>query len=69
MEEELITTQDWPEIAELVERYREVPLGGADASVAVLAERLGTDPVITFDHRHVAAIRARHRPAFRLLPE
>ena len=59
---------DWTRIAELVERYRNFPLGGTDASVVVLAERLDTDLVITLDRRHFAAIRPQHRPALRLLP-
>jgi len=63
------TAEDWPEIADLVERYGEFPLGGTDASVAVLAERVGTDVVITLDRRHFGAIRPRHYPAFRLLPD
>jgi hypothetical protein len=33
-----------------------------------LAERLGTDVVITLDRRHFENIRPRHCPAFRLLP-
>jgi uncharacterized protein len=63
------TPADWPRIAELVEEYGDFPLGGTDASVVALAERLGTDTVITFDRRHFAAIRPVHRPALRLLPE
>jgi predicted nucleic acid-binding protein len=59
---------DWGRIAELVERYRNFPLGGTDASIVVLAERLDTDLVITLDRRHFGAIRPRHRPALRLLP-
>ncbi|MDQ3822886.1 MAG: PIN domain-containing protein [Actinomycetota bacterium] len=61
--------QDWSRIGELVERYREFPLGGTDASVVALAERLGTDLVVTLDHRHLAAVRPRHRAAFELLPD
>ncbi len=60
---------DWPRIAELVERYGDFPLGGTDASVVALAERLDTDLVITLDVRHFGAVRPRHCPAFRLLPE
>jgi predicted nucleic acid-binding protein len=60
---------DWPRIAELVSRYREFPLGGVDASVVALAERLNTDLIVTLDHRHFRAIRPRHVEAFRLLPE
>lgn len=61
--------EDWPRAAELVEQYADFPLGGTDASVVVLAERLDTDLVITFDRRHFGAVRPRHRPALRLLPE
>jgi hypothetical protein len=60
--------EDWSRIAELVLAYRDFPLGGADASVVVLAERLGTDLILTLDRRHFAAIRPRHVPAFTLLP-
>jgi uncharacterized protein len=61
--------EDWPRIAALVERYADFPLGGADASVVALAERLGTEVVITLDRRHFAAVQPRHRQAFQLLPE
>jgi predicted nucleic acid-binding protein len=59
---------DWKRIAELVERYKTFPLGGVDASVIVLAERLDTDLVLTFDHRHMATVKPRHCAALRLLP-
>jgi len=42
---------------------------GPDASVIALAERLETDTIITLDRRHFGAVRPRHCPAFRLLPE
>lgn len=61
--------QDWARMAELVDRYRNFPLGGVDASVVALAERLNTRLIITLDRRHFAAIRPRHVPAFRLLPD
>jgi predicted nucleic acid-binding protein len=61
--------EDWPRIAELVEQYADFPLGGADASVIALAERLGTDVVITFDRRHFSAVRPRHCVALRILPD
>jgi predicted nucleic acid-binding protein len=60
---------DWSRIAELVSLYADFPLGGIDASVVALAERLNTDLVVTLDHRHFRAIRPRHVPTFRLLPE
>jgi predicted nucleic acid-binding protein len=59
---------DWARIADLVHQYRNFPLGGVDASVVALAERLDTDLLITFDHRHFAAIKPRHAPHFTLLP-
>jgi predicted nucleic acid-binding protein len=59
---------DWPRIAELVERYGDFPLGGADASVVALAERLGAETIVTLDERHFHAVRPKHCRAFRLLP-
>ena len=63
------TLPDWTRIADLVEQYADFPLGGTDASVVALAERLGTDLVITLDTRHFRTVRPRHCSAFRLLPE
>jgi predicted nucleic acid-binding protein len=63
------TPGDWHRMADLVDLYGEFPLGGTDASVVALAERLDTDLVVTLDHRHFRAVRPRHCPAFRLLPE
>ncbi len=63
------TSDDWPVIAALVDRYSDFPLGGADASVVALAARLDTDTVITLDRRHFAAIRPPHCDALRLLPD
>jgi len=60
---------DWIRIAELVRQYADFPLGGTDASVVALAERLGTDLVVTLDFRHFRAVRPRHCEALRLLPE
>lgn len=59
---------DWRRIAELVDTYRDWPLGGADASVVALAERVDADVVLTLDHRHFGAVRPRHATAFTLLP-
>lgn len=60
---------DWPAIADLVERYGDFPLGGTDASVVVLAQRLNTDLIVTLDRRHFGALRGPKRGTFRLLPE
>jgi predicted nucleic acid-binding protein len=61
-------SEDWSRIAELVEQYADFPLGGTDASVIALAERLGTDAVITLDRRHFAVVQPRHCSKLRLLP-
>ena len=60
---------DWPSIADLVERYADFPLGTVDASVAVLADRLDTDLIVTLDRRHFGVIRSPRGRSFRLMPE
>lgn len=59
---------DLDRMAELVEQYADFPLGGTDASVVALAERLGAPTVVTLDRRHFGAVRPRHRQAFELRP-
>jgi predicted nucleic acid-binding protein len=59
---------DWLRIAELVWRYRDMPLGTVDASAIALAERLGITAVATLDHRHFGTVRPSHVDAFELLP-
>jgi predicted nucleic acid-binding protein len=61
--------EDWRRIAELVERYADLGLGGTDASVVALAERLGTEQILTTDHRHFRVVRPRHCEIFRILLE
>jgi predicted nucleic acid-binding protein len=60
--------EDFARMAGLVEEYADFPLGGTDASVIALAERLDAATVVTLGHRHFAAVRPRHREAFELLP-
>lgn len=62
------TREDIARMAELVEEYSDFPLGGTDASVAALAERLDAATVITLDRRHFGAVRPRHVESFELLP-
>ena len=62
------SAEDFIRMAELVEQYADFPLGGTDASVIALAERLEAPIVVTLDHRHFAAVRPRHRDAFELVP-
>lgn len=69
MDVEAPSPADWGRIAELVETYADFPLGGTDASVVALAERLGAKTVITLDRRHFTVVRPSHCEAFELLPD
>ena len=53
---------------ELVERYRDLDLGLADASIVVLASRHSTWEVLTLDERHFRAFRGPHGQVFTVLP-
>jgi predicted nucleic acid-binding protein len=66
---EPVTAADWLRIAELVARYRDLPLGTVDASVVTTAERLGITEIATIDHRHFTVVRPAHVDAFTLLPQ
>lgn len=54
--------------SELIERYRDLGVGLADASIVVLAGRYATDLVLTLDERHFRAVRAPNGRPFTLLP-
>jgi uncharacterized protein len=58
---------DWPRVAELVDQYADWPLGGVDAFVVAVAERLEVAKIATIDYRHFTALRPRHIPAFNLV--
>ena len=54
--------------AQVIGRYRDLGIGLTDASVVVLAARVGTNRVLTLDERHFRAIRPLRGRAFTLLP-
>jgi predicted nucleic acid-binding protein len=54
--------------AELCRRYRDLELGLADASMVVVANRLGTRCLATFDERHFRVVAPLDGGSFRLLP-
>ncbi len=63
----------WPtaarEAAELADRYADLGIGLTDASLVVLAARIGSTDVATVDERHFRAVRPLDgADAFRLLP-
>jgi len=53
--------------ASIVEKYRDLHIGLAEASIVVLAERYGTNRVLTLDERHFRALRV-GRKRFVVLP-
>ena len=65
---EPVLARDWLRIAELVWRYRDLPLGTVDASVIASAERLGLSEIATVDRRHFTIVRPAGIAAFELLP-
>lgn len=58
-----------PGAVEVAERYADIGLGLADASLVVLADRVGTLDIGTLDERHFRAVRPlAGSQAFRILP-
>lgn len=55
-------------VSALMERYRDVPMDFADATLVALGEELVTDSVLTLDHRGFSTYRLGARKAFRMLP-
>jgi predicted nucleic acid-binding protein len=53
---------------ELVETYRDQPLGLVDATVLAAAEMLEEPKVVTLDRRHFTVVRPAHRERLELLP-
>lgn len=52
----------------IVERYRDLDLGLADASILVLAERLDCWNLLSLDERHFRALQGPAAQSFRILP-
>ncbi len=64
-----LTDTDVARMADLAERYADLRLGGTDASLVAIAERLDIERIATFDRRHFTVVRPAHIDAFVLLPE
>jgi uncharacterized protein len=62
------SNEDFDHTAQPVDHHADFPLGGTDASVIALVERLDAPILVTLDHRHFATDRPHHREAFELLP-
>lgn len=52
----------------LMEKYRNVPMDFADATLVALGEELGTDIVFTLDRRGFSTYRLNQKKAFQLVP-
>jgi predicted nucleic acid-binding protein len=55
-------------VSVLMEKYRNVPMDFADATLVVLAEELQTDCVFTLDRRGFSTYRTLRRRAFQIIP-
>ena len=65
---EPVRASDWLRIAELVARYRDLPLGTVDASVVAVAERLRVESLATLDRPHFSVVRPAHLSSFTIVP-
>ena len=65
---ELFDTDDVAAALGVLDRYPDLALGIADASLVVLAARHQTTDILTLDERHFRAVRDSHGHAFRILP-
>lgn len=59
---------DYQMVVDLETRYADLNLGLADCALVVIAHRYQTDRILSFDERHLRAIRALGGQAFTLLP-
>ncbi|MBI2999994.1 MAG: PIN domain-containing protein [Deltaproteobacteria bacterium] len=55
-------------VAALMEKYRNVPMDFADATLVALGEELETDWVFTLDRRGFSTYRLHRRQAFQIIP-
>jgi uncharacterized protein len=66
---EPVTLADLRRCASLIAKYQNLDLGLADATVVAVAERIGTDRILTVDMRDFRVIRSSRGKLFRLLPD
>ena len=62
------TDRDLARCADLVEKYSDLSLGGTDATLIALAERLDETTIATLDHRHFRVVQPAHTSGFMLVP-
>jgi len=65
---ECLTDDELATAGQLVERYKDLEIGLADASLVTLASRLRTRRIMTFDERHFRAVAPLQGGHFEILP-
>jgi predicted nucleic acid-binding protein len=60
---------DAPRMRELMEKYRDLPMDFADASLVRIAEREDLTRIFTLDRRHFSVYRPGRRRRFSILPD
>lgn len=63
-----LDSRDYVEAIDFDHRYADLELGLADLSIAVIARKVGTRRILTFDQRHFRAVRPIQGGVFTLLP-
>lgn len=65
---ETIDAEDIARAATVIDKYRDLQIGLADASIVILAERYRVSDLLTLDERHFRAMTGPRGRPFRLLP-
>jgi predicted nucleic acid-binding protein len=65
---ESVTLADLRRCSALIGKYHDLDLGLSDASVVAVAERCGTDRILTVDRKDFRIMRSARGKPFRLLP-
>jgi len=65
---EPLDDDDVERTAQIMARYRDLPLGFVDASLVAIAERLDAVELLTTDRRHFHVVRPQHVRSFSLMP-
>jgi predicted nucleic acid-binding protein len=65
---ERFDANDVARAAQVIERFADLQIGIADASLVVLAERHGVSRILTLDVKHFSVLRIGERKRFTLVP-
>ena len=55
-------------VKDLLQKYQDLPMDFADATLVLLAHDLGIDQVVTFDRKHFSTYRIDKKQAFFIIP-